>query len=497
MTTLGIDIGTTGCKVVLIGSGGQRIAEAYAEYPLITPRPQWAQLDPETVWTAVRSSIQRCTQPTGTDPPIALAISELGESFVPIDRHGEPLSDALVSFDTRSHSEFRSVTDLIRADRIAAITGLEPLPHYAIYRWSWWLNHEPDKYAQTWKFASLGGFVTGKLGVPPVIAESLAVRTLAFDRGLTDWSQEIIAGAGLELDKLPEVIAPGAVAGRVSLDWSRRLGLAPGAAVVIGGLDQACAAAGVGVVSPGQAMLSLGTVAAIAAVVSAEPRVGVPWVSHVVRPHQLALAGSPGGGSVLRWYRDVLGSPEASVASDTGADVFDIITAIARDHRTDLVFHPHLGGSRFAFADPQARGALQGLTFATSRRDIVRALLEGVAYELAMMRERLGRYDIRPLELIAAGGGSLSPVWLQIIADTFSVPIESTGSRDAAAHGAALVAAAGTGQIRSTDIGRVHWKLPVRQTFQPRPEWTEYHRQGLRRYVESFHGSGTGPSFRE
>jgi sugar (pentulose or hexulose) kinase len=196
---------------------------------------------------------------------------------------------------------------------------------------------------------------------------------------------------------------------------------------------------------------------------------------------------------VLRWYRDVLGSHEASLASDTGADVFDVITSIARDYQTDLVFHPHLGGSRFAFADPRARGDLQGITFATSRRDIVRALLEGVAYELAVMSARLERHDIHTVELIAAGGGSLSSVWLQIIADTLSLPIESTVSRDAAAHGAALVAAAGTGQIRSIDLGGTNWRLPVRQSFQPRPEWTEYHKRGLRRYVEDFHGSGTGP----
>lgn len=489
MTFLGVDIGTTGCKVVLIDAERTRIAHAYAEYPLITPRPQWAQLNPETVWLAVASCIKQCTQECGTDRPSALAISELGESFVPIDRQGDPLADALVSFDTRSQSEFRLVTDRLQADRIVAITGLEPLPHYALYRWSWWLNHEPEKYARTWKLASLGGFISVKLGVQPVIAASLAGRTLALDRATTDWSDEIVAGSGLEVAKLPEVMAPGSIAGRVSSESSSRLGMAPGAVVVIGGLDQACAAAGVGVVHPGQAMLSLGTVAAIGAVVSVGTPAGVPWVSHVVPPHQLALAGSPGGGSVLRWYRDVLGAREAIVASETGADVFDVITSTARDHQTDLVFHPHLGGSRFAFSDPQARGAVQGITFATSRQDLVRALLEGVAYELALIRERLERYGIDIQMLVATGGGSLSSVWLQIIADTLNLAIESTGSRDAAAYGAALVAAAATSSAtRPTALGTGDWNLPTQQIFEPRPEWTDYHKQGLHRYVEQFRG---------
>jgi xylulokinase len=492
VSVLGVDIGTSGCKVVLIRPDGSTLARAYREYSLLAPRPQWAELDPNEVWEAVRSSIRACTRESPADPPRAVAMSTLGEAFLPVSNAGAALGNIIVSFDTRSHSQFQSMSLRIGSGTFRAVTGLEPLPHYALFKWQWWRDQEPEVYARTWKFLSVGGFVAAQLGAEPIIDHSLAIRTLAFDRSAAAWSEAILDASGLDVSKLPAVSRAGAIAGQASRAACHDLGLAQDALVVVGGLDQACAAMGIGITRSGQAMLSLGTTAVVAVVTGMRAginaRAEVPTVAHVVPARQLVLGGSPAGGSVLRWYRDVLGSEERAVAAQTGSDVYDVITYAARDRKTPLVFLPHLAGSRFAFSSPAARGLVAGVTFATTRNDLVRALLEGVAYEVAVMKRRLENAGVRVHALRATGGGSRSRVWLQIIADTLNAPIASTCSSDAAAHGAALLAGLAAGEIASMRAA-IAAGLSASELVEPRAEWTEYHAEGLARFISQFRRS--------
>lgn len=230
-------------------------------------------------------------------------------------------------------------------------------------------------------------------------------------------------------------------------------------------------------------MLSLGTVVVLAAVLDADRSAGtsVPTVPYVDPGKRLAIAGSPAGGAVLRWCRDQFGTPASGRAGsadpDIEGDVYERIVVSAAEVDTDLIALPHFAGSRTAFADPQATAALIGLTFATEKRHIVRALLEGVALETAAMAGRLAESGAAVTSLRAVGGGSRSPVWMQIFADVLGVPVESTASADAAAVGAARLAGAATGDAGGDPDG-----FRVAARFEPDESRSRRYRSKLERY---------------
>ena len=505
MTLLGVDIGTTGCKAAAVSTEGVPLATAYREYPLLTPRPGWAELDPDVVWEATRSAVREVTS-AGVAPPRAMAVSCLGEAVTPIDGQGRPLGPSIVSFDRRAAACHERLVERVGRGRIERVTGLAPMPHYTVAKWSWLATEAPDVYRAAARLVCYGDLVAVRLGLEPVIDHTMAARTLAFDQGSRSWDPGILEAAGIEEAKLPTPAPSGTVIGAIPREHSLDLGLAPGAALVAGGLDQACAAhavgvgsggvgsvgvgsggvgrAGVGsggvgsagVGSAGIALLSLGTVAVLAMVLAeGRPRpTAVPTGPHVVEGRSLTVAGAPAGGAVLRWYRDVLGAADAERARKHGhADFYDTIVSSAAEVETEAIVVPHFAGSRAAFADPDSLGVMAGLTFATDRRHLVRALLEGVALETAVMAERLAAAVDPVASLRAAGGGSQSALWMQIFADVLGVPVESAASSYAAAVGAALIAGSAVGAVDGEAT------MPVAARFEPDATRAESYRAKL------------------
>ena len=490
MTLLGVDIGTTGCKAAAVSDRGVPLATAYREYPLLTPRPGWAELDPDVVWEATRSAVREVTS-AGVAPPRAMAVSCLGEAVTPIDGQGRPLGPSIVSFDRRAAACHERLVERVGRGRIERVTGLAPMPHYTVAKWSWLATEAPDVYRAAARLVCYGDLVAVRLGLEPVIDHTMAARTLAFDQGSRSWDPGILEAAGIEEAKLPTPAPSGTVIGAIPREHSLDLGLAPGAALVAGGLDQACAAHAVGVGSGGvgsagvgsggvgsaaSALLSLGTVAVLAMVLAeGRPRpTAVPTGPHVVEGRSLTVAGAPAGGAVLRWYRDVLGAADAERARKHGhADFYDTIVSSAAEVETEAIVVPHFAGSRAAFADPDSLGVMAGLTFATDRRHLVRALLEGVALETAVMAERLAAAVDPVASLRAAGGGSQSALWMQIFADVLGVPVESAASSYAAAVGAALIAGSAVGAVDREAT------MPVAARFEPDATRAESYRAKL------------------
>ena len=516
MTLLGVDIGTTGCKAAVVSHRGVPLATAYREYPLITPRPGWAQLDPDEVWGAARSAIREATSADAA-PPRAMAIATLGEAVTPIDGRGRPLGPSILSFDRRAAACHAALVELVGPRAIERITGLAPMPHYSAAKWSWLAREAPDTYRAAAKLVCYGDLVAARLGLEPVIDHTMATRTLAFDRHSRSWSQEILEAAGVERAKLPAPASSGTVVGTIGAEHCRDLGLAPGAVLVAGGLDQACAAhavgiggvgsggvgsggvgiggsgsggvgsggvgsggsgsggVGSGVDVAGPVLLSLGTVAVLATVLSGDrPRpLAVPTGPHVVDGRSLAVAGAPAGGAVLRWYRDVLGAADVERAEAAGADFYDTVVSSAATVETPVIVVPHFAGSRAAFADPDSLGVMAGLTFDTDRRQLVRALLEGVALETAVMAERLAAAVAPVAMLRAVGGGSRSAPWMQIFADVLGVPVESAASSYAAAVGAALIAGSAIDAVDGEAT------MPMAVRFEPDPGRAEHYRAKL------------------
>lgn len=447
MTLLGVDVGTTGCKAAAVGFDGSVTATAHSGYPMATPRPGWAELDADSVWEAVCGAVREVTASVA-EPPRAVAFATLGEAVTPIDTSGAALAPMIVSFDGRAGACYEELVDAVGAERLGAVCGVAPQPHYSVAKWMWIAREMPDTYRRAATLACFGDLCAVRLGLRPVIDYTMATRTLALHAADGYWSAEILDAAGIDAAKLPTPVPTGTVVGAVAARQARDLGLADGALLVTGGLDQVCAAYGAGITGDGCALLSLGTVSVLAAVSDADSPVptDVPTVPYVEPGARLAIAGTPAGGAVLRWYRDGFAAAEAAQPGPAGTEdrSYDRLVAAAADVETDIIALPHYAGSRTAFGDPGATAALVGLTFATERRHIVRALLEGVALETAVMAERLAESGTAVTSLRAVGGGSRSPVWMQIFADVLGIPVDSTADAHAAAVGAALLAGRAT-----------------------------------------------------
>jgi xylulokinase len=471
MAVLGLDIGTTGCKVVAVSWTGTIVGRGHREYSLRSPREGWAELDADEVWSAVSFACRDATR--GTKEPVsAVSIAAAAEVAVPVAASGKVLGPAIVSIDQRTVDEYHSVLEKVGAARLTELGGFEPRPHHTLFRWLWIRDHEPSVYEQALWLLGWMEFVCLRLDLAPCVDRSLAVRSAAFDLQRNSWDDGLLDELGLSRDRLPRVVASGEVIGRAQGRGCEQLGIAEGTLVVAGGVDQLCADFGIGPLQDGEAMLSIGTVVVLTVDVATEANdlsPELPRVPGVTPERSLVIAGSPAGGALLRWFRTQFSTGEAGGAGPSDVDPFDFMLAGVDNVRSSVIVLPHLGGSRFAFEDPAATGAIVGLTYGTTRVDVVRALLDGVAYEIAEMVDRLTAFGSPLTGFVATGGGSRSPAWMQIIADATGFPVSSTASSDGAAYGAARLAARYEAPpVQLSPLPRLH-------DYAPRTDWAEYH----------------------
>ncbi len=482
MSLLGIDVGTTACKVVAFDLDGQSFASAAREYPLHSPAPGHFELDANIVWEAVRATV-RVVNAALPDPVTALAVSSLGEAVTPLGKDGAILAGSPVVFDTRAVEQCARLESAIGRERLARISGQPPHPMFTIAKLMWWAEHEPDLVRRTWKFLCFGDLISWRLGADPAIDYSMAARTMAFDIETYRWSDDVLAAAGIAVEALPSPVPAGTTIGRVDPALARDLGFIGTPLIIAGGHDQPCGALGSGAAAPGEAMLSIGTTICLAPIFARreERLVGMNYscYPHVVPDHWITLAGNFTGGSLLRWYRDTLGEREVARAEETGHDVYDLLTEEAGDEPSPLLVLPHFAGSGEPSNDPLSKGAIVGLTFGTTREQIVRALLEGVMFEMAVNREAVARAGIAVTSAVVTGGGARSDRWLSIAADILDVPIRRAAQPEAACWGAAKLAGRGAGLMRPDEESLDHSEARI---FLPDQERSGYYRDRLAVY---------------
>jgi xylulokinase len=486
MSLLGIDVGTTACKVVAFDLDGHPLASAAQEYPLHTPAPGHFELDANIVWEAVRATV-RLINATLPDPVTALAVSSLGEAVTPLGKDGAVLAGSPVVFDTRAVEQSAQLEAVIGRERLARISGQPPHSMFTIAKLMWWAEHDPDLVRKTWKFLCFGDLVSWRLGAEPAIDYSLAARTMAFDIETYCWSDDVLAAAGIAVDTLPSPVPAGTPIGQVDPATARDLGFSGTPLIIAGGHDQPCGALGTGATAPGEAMLAIGTTICLAPILARreERLLGMNYscYPHVVPDHWITLAGNFTGGSLLRWYRDALGEREVARAEETGQDVYDLLTEEAGDEPSPLLVLPHFAGSGEPSNDPLSKGAIIGLTFGTTREQVVRALLEGVMFEMAVNREAIAHAGIAVTNAVATGGGARSDRWLSIAADILDVPIRRASHPEAACWGAAKLAGRGAALLGS---GTTTVESSESPTFLPDPERSQYYRDRLALYRELY-----------
>lgn len=455
MSLAGIDIGTTGTKVTVFDLEGRILAQAYREYPLVFPRPGWIELDAERVLRDAHATLAEAAAKSRRDPIRALSISMLGEASAPVDAQGRLLDRSIVGFDARGSEECAELVGAIGRAPLFRRTGAPPNHTFTISKILWWKRHRKNVFRRASKFLLFEDLFIHSLGLPPRINHSLACRTMAFDIHKRRWDPAVLSAAGLDPSLFAAPAASGEIVGEVPDAVARRLGLKPSVAVVAGGHDQLCAAFGSGVIRPGLACDSTGTVECVTAAL-ARPVVNAAMLKsnfccspHVVPGLYATLAYNYTGGSLLRWFRDNFARDEIAAAKKAGRDVYDIILSTAPSEPTSLAVLPYFTTAGTPTFDPDAFGAIVGLSLSTSRGELIRALLEGVSMEIRMNIELLREAGVPVDELKAIGGGARSEYWLRLKADVFNRPVVACDVAEAGGLGAAMLAGIAVGAYRS------------------------------------------------
>jgi xylulokinase len=447
MSLIGLDVGTTGCKAIVFGDQGQILGRASREYAIDVPHPQWAEQDAERVWLLAWETLGEAVAQARHDPPLAMALSVQGEAVIPVDGQGRALRPAILGMDTRTGTENRWLADRLGAAALFLRTGMPMHTVNTLPKLLWLQHNEPQVYQAAHQFLLYEDFFLRRLGGRAQISHCLASRTQMYDLFTADWCDDILEACGIERERLaPLAPIAGGVVGTLRPDLARELGLARPLALVSGGHDQACAAAGSSVVRAGRAMVSTGTAEVVEVAMHAPAldealRQGnVSVYRHVVPGLYLAMTLNHSGGLSLRWFRDTLCRWEREQATAVGQDPYDRILSGAPQGPTGLLVLPHLAGSGTPWFDTTSRGAILGLTFATTQAEIAKAILEGLTFELRTNLDLLRQAGIEIAELHAVGGGARSSLWVQLKADICQVPLRLPDVTEAACLGAALLA---------------------------------------------------------
>ncbi|MBC7233610.1 MAG: xylulokinase [Chloroflexi bacterium] len=461
---LGIDLGTTGCKAGVYDQDGHLLGESYLEYGLITLSPTMIEQDAHAWWQLTCQAIEQALE--GADALRSavrgLAVSSQGISFVLLDKGGNALGNAINWLDHRALEESEMILERYSQEELFTVTGKRASPFYVLPKLLWLQKHRPDVWRRVHKVLMGHDYLVYRFCGETVTDHSMAGGTMLYDLRALEWSTELLDVFGIPREILPAICWSGTPVGTLRSDVARELGLPSNVVVSVGGQDQKCAALGAGI-QDGKATLSLGTASAISQVMDrphVDVQMRVPTFTFVV-PNRWVLEGvvSTGAGS-LRWYRDTIcpGTPYSALDEEAaqippGAD--------------GVFFYPHLSGAGSPHWKSQSRGTFHGLSLATTRAHLTRAILEGIAYQmrenLAVTEELAGPVE----EAIVFGGGAKSALWREIIGDVINRPLAWTQTVETANIGAAMLAGVGSGlfstlaQAREVMVGELAHRDPV------------------------------------
>ncbi len=454
---LGIDIGTSGTKVIAIGESGKLVASASVEYDYASPKPLWAEQDPALWWEAVCDCCRRISAQIGPETIAGIGLSGQMHGLVMLDENGEVLRPAILWNDGRTQKQCDEITRIVGRETLTAETANPALAGFTAPKILWVRENEPAIYERARMMLLPKDYVRYQLTGEFATEVSDASGTLLLNVPGREWSRVVCEKLGIDMDLLPRVTESHEVSGQISARAAELTGLKVGTPVVGGGGDQAAGAVGNGIVQSGIISVTTGTsgvVFAFADTPAVDPQLRMHTFCHAVpgKWHVMGVMLSAGGS--LRWYRDTLARSEKSVAAHMNIDAYELI---AREADTvapgseGLLFLPYLTGERTPHPDPLARGAFVGLTARHTKAHMARAVLEGVSYGLRDSLEIMKSMGVSIGNVRCSGGGAKSSVWRQIQADVFGFPLSTIAIDEGPALGAALLAGVGVGIYSSVE----------------------------------------------
>ena len=448
---LGVDVGTTSTKVVAFDAGGGPRARAEADYPLVEPMPGRAEQDPAAILAAVVEAVRAATREaeTGGASVAGLSFSSAMHSLLALDEQGRPVTPSIIWADTRAAPQ----AERLRADPIGLglhqRTGTPVHPMSPLTKLAWFREQDSTTFAAAWKWVGIKDYLFHHLTGEYVMDHSCASGTGLMELATLAWDAEALEVAGIAADRLPELV-PSTHVSQLKAGAAEKLGLAAGTAVVAGGGDGPLANLGLGAVRPGVAACSIGTSGAIRVVVEAPAVDPLGRVfCYALTPGRWIVGGAiNNGGVVLQWAEKAL-TPDFGEHGETA--LLELVASVPAGS-DGLLMLPYLLSERAPHWSALARGAYVGLTNTHGRAHLVRAALEGVCLQLALVLHSVEEAGNEIREIRATGGFARSPEWRQMLADALDIEIGFPKGQEGSSFGAALVGMEALGLIESIEI---------------------------------------------
>lgn len=466
----GIDVGTTGVKCIVINEVGQLISACTENYPLSTPRPGWSEQNPEDWWQATKTAMTRAVKEAGVDPKEIIAVGFSGQmhGLVALDESGGVIRPAILWNDQRTGEECKEIMEAAGGlDRLLGYTNNTMLTGYTGGKIIWLRKSEPENFGRMSSFLMPKDYARFRLTGEKATDVSEASGTGLFDVKNRRWSTDLIKLLDLDRSLFPQTYESDEIAGYVTPDAAAATGLPEGVPVYAGGGDAVIQTTGMGIVKEGTIGLIIGTSGIVSMSLDSfglNSGGALQYFCNNDRNKWQAFGCQLSSGGSMEWLKKTF-------FKNDSYDEINRLAAANPAGANNLLFLPYLTGERSPYADPNARGVFFGLTITSGMGDIARALMEGVTYGLRDIYEliQLSKKDLAPKEVISSGGGSKSPVWRQIQADIFELPVKTlTGAAEGGAYGAAIVAGVGAGVWKSIEHAADF--LAVETVTEPIPE---------------------------
>ena len=479
---LGIDIGTSGTKGVLMDREGKISARAGREYSMDMPQPGWAEQDPEIWWKATIQVIREVIKESEVNPQQIRGIGLSGQMHgtVFLDKNLQPFRPAIIWADQRSSSQCEFIYQKIGKEQLADLTGNPIATGFMCSTLLWMKENQPEEFNQIYKVILAKDYIryrlTGNLGVEVTDASS----TLLLDIKRRCWSEELLDILGLPLKILPkEVHESQEVADYLHVNAARDTGLLKGVPVVYGGGDQSMQAVGNGVIRQGILSSTIGTGGQLFITLEKftyDPKLRIHTFCHAM-PNTYHLQGAIlSAGLSLKWLREnILHAPDSY-------RIFDKEVEKIRAGSEGIIFLPYLLGERSPYMNPQAKGVFFGLSLKHRRAHLIKAVMEGVVFALRDCLDVFEELGVKIERVIASGGGAKSRVWRQMQADIFNKEISMTQSIEQAAMGAAILAGVGVGIYKDVEDGCRKVVELKKEKIKPIPENVDIYNQQFKIY---------------
>ena len=484
MAFAGMDVGTSGCKMLVYDLDGNVIFQSERRYQE-EGTGGYRELDPDIVLKNVKEVLRE----TGAGCPEkieAMAVTSLGESVVCLDENNRPLAKSMLTGDCRGIGETEEIIRLLGADRIFEITGLPPNELYGLPKYMW-LNRNTDVIKKAKAILYYEDFVGYMLTGKRMVSYSSAARSMAFDIRKFQWSEELLGFAGIRREQMSEPVKPCTVIGTILPEVAEELGLNKDMKLVAGGHDQTCAALGSGLAGPSDGECGMGTCEFMFVMLpgwKTTPQMlenDFPCIPYVLPGTYLSSIEVTTCGALKNWARETIFRETDRESTEQNRNFFAYMDERVRDIRTDILILPQFGSAGNPDLSMDARGTIAGLTIHTTLEELYRAVLESFAFQSYLAYERMSDLGTEMKCIAATGGGAASELTLQIRADVFGMEVCALANAEAGTMGCMLMAAAGTGAYSSLEEG-IQRAVRIKKRYVPDKEMHRYYMDKFRRY---------------